>query len=76
MPAYEYKALDRSRKSVKGVIEADSPKTARSKLKKQGLYLTDLAEQSKSASRGSGINIQIDFSKSRGGWERPWWRGS
>jgi general secretion pathway protein F len=63
MPAYEYKALDRSRKSVKGVIEADSPKTARSKLKKQGLYLTDLEEQSKSASRGSGINIQIDFSK-------------
>ena len=63
MPAYAYKALDRGRKSVKGVIEADSPKLARSKLKKQGLFLTDLEEQKSGVSKGSGINIEIDFSR-------------
>jgi general secretion pathway protein F len=64
MPAYEYKALDRSKKSVKGVVEAESPKTARSKLKKQGLFLTDLEEQKVGrVKKGQGINIQIDFSR-------------
>ena len=63
MPAYEYKALDRNKKSVKGVIEAESSKIARSKLKKQGLFLTDLSEQKGGVAQGSGINIQIDFSR-------------
>ncbi|MDG1481715.1 MAG: type II secretion system inner membrane protein GspF [Myxococcota bacterium] len=63
MPAYEYKALDRSKKTVKGVVEAETPKSARSKLKKQGLFLTELDEQKGGIKKGSGINIQVDFSK-------------
>ncbi|MFT5681906.1 MAG: general secretion pathway protein F [Myxococcota bacterium] len=64
MPAYEYKALDRSKKTVKGVVEAETSKSARSKLKKQGLFLTNLEEQKAGrVKKGSGINIQVDFAK-------------
>jgi general secretion pathway protein F len=44
-PIYDYKALNPSGKSSKGIIEADSQKTARSKLKKQGLMVTSIVEK-------------------------------
>jgi general secretion pathway protein F len=46
MALYEYKALDAAGKAIKGMVEADSVKTARSKLKKSGIFLTDIAEKS------------------------------
>ncbi len=60
MGMYEYKALDSSGKQIKGIIEADSSKTAKIKLKKNGLFLTEIHEknlsrQSKSGSGGGGI---------------------
>ncbi|MBI3541785.1 MAG: type II secretion system inner membrane protein GspF [Deltaproteobacteria bacterium] len=50
MAIYEYKALDAAGKTIRGMIEADSVKTARVKLKKNGLFLNEIAE--KSAARG------------------------
>lgn len=64
MPIFEYKALDASGKQIRGMIEADSAKTARSKLKKNNLFLTDIYEKSaaKKTSSGpflfSGIRLQ------------------
>jgi len=54
MPIYEYKATNASGKDLKDVIEADSIKSARLKLKKSGIFLTDIQEQTaKAKSRGS-----------------------
>ncbi len=52
MALYEYKALDAAGKAVKGMVEADSVKTARTKLKKSGIFLTDISEKSS----GGGSN--------------------
>ncbi len=44
MPVYKYKAIDEAGKSVQGVIDADSPKGATDKLKRQGVFLSSLNE--------------------------------
>lgn len=64
MAAYEYKALDSSGSILSGIIDADNAKVARSQLRKQGLFPTEVQEQnSGKATKGDGLNIQIDFSK-------------
>ncbi|MCX5868959.1 MAG: hypothetical protein NT009_16020 [Proteobacteria bacterium] len=42
MPVYEYTALDSSGKGVKGMIDAESSKAARARLRKQGIFPTAL----------------------------------
>lgn len=51
MPLFEYKAIAGDGKTSKGVVEADSQKTARQKLKKQGLLVTDIQEKNGGAKR-------------------------
>jgi general secretion pathway protein F len=67
MPVFEYKAIGMDGKASKGVVESDSQKSARLKLKKQGLMVTEIFEKnatSKSGGRGSitlfGNNISQD----------------
>ncbi|MBF0551386.1 MAG: type II secretion system inner membrane protein GspF [Deltaproteobacteria bacterium] len=38
MPVYEYRALDAAGKSKKGIIDADTPRAARQRLRSQGLF--------------------------------------
>lgn len=63
MAVYEYVGLDTAGKSTKGIIDADSPKTARTRLRKQGVFPTDVWEKKEGATRGRGLDVQIDFSK-------------
>jgi len=44
MPIFEYKAIDAANKVKKGIIDADTTRDARSKLKKERLYVTDIRE--------------------------------
>ena len=44
MPVYAYKGLNDKGRNVGGIIDADSPKTARIKLRRSGIYPTDLNE--------------------------------
>jgi len=61
---YEYKGLSAGGKATNGIIDADSAKVARARLRKQGVFPTDVREQSDgSATSGSGLNVEIDFSK-------------
>lgn len=48
MPIFEYSALDRSGKKLKGTIDADSLRQARSKLRNQNIFPTDLSESGRS----------------------------
>ena len=49
MPVFEYKALNEGGKVVTGLKEADSPKTLRSLLRKDGVFLTDVVGQLEAA---------------------------
>ncbi|MGB3363561.1 MAG: type II secretion system inner membrane protein GspF [Thermodesulfobacteriota bacterium] len=61
MPVYKYKAINQSGKAVQGVIDAESPKSATEKLKREGVYLSSLNEAKESSSRSlnpfKGIKI-------------------
>ena len=61
MGVFEYKGLDGGGQAVAGIIAADSAKVARSRLRKQGIFPTDVSEQSDGGTRGSGLSVEIDF---------------
>lgn len=44
VPVYEYKALDAKGKSAQGVVDADTPRDAREKLRFQKIYVTEIVE--------------------------------
>jgi len=44
MPIFEYKAIDGANKVKKGIIDADTTRDARQKLKKERLFVTDIRE--------------------------------
>ncbi len=52
MPVYKYKAINESGKSLQGVVDADSPKAATDKLKREGVFLSSLQEVKKDKGRG------------------------
>lgn len=61
MPVYEYKGFDASGGAVSGLVEADTSKVARSRLRRQGVFPTDVREQTGKATEGSGLNMEIDI---------------
>jgi general secretion pathway protein F len=53
-PIFDYKAYNPTGKAVKGIIEAENQKTARAKLKKQNLMVTDIVEKLASKPKSAG----------------------
>lgn len=49
MPIYEYYGLSKSGKTLKGVIDAENQKAARTKLKRDGIYVTEIRDKKKQA---------------------------
>lgn len=65
MPVFEYKALSANGKAVQGLREADSPKTLRHVLRREGVFLTEVlgeAEQKAQASRDVSVR-RLVFSR-------------
>jgi general secretion pathway protein F len=60
MPVYEYKGLNKLGKNVKGIIDADSQRTARLKLKKDGIYVKSISDKGKAQKkkRSAGTNTR------------------
>jgi general secretion pathway protein F len=74
MPVFEYRGLNTAGKTVKGLLEADSPKTLRAQLRKDGVFLTDVlgqAEGSRGAvMKGAGASLaarDVDLRRLAGG---------
>ena len=44
MPVYAYRGVTAGNRSARGMVDADSPRSARSKLRAQGIFPTDIAE--------------------------------
>jgi general secretion pathway protein F len=51
MPVYKYKAINERGKTVNGTIDAESPKAATDKLKRQNMFLSSLGEVKKEKTR-------------------------
>lgn len=47
MPIFEYRGLTRDGKNVKGVVDAENLRAARSKLKKENVYVVDIRDKKK-----------------------------
>src|SRR5262249_42647328 len=47
MPVFEYKGLDARGKNVAGILDAADPKALRTQLRKTGVFLTEIIEESK-----------------------------
>ncbi|HJL06060.1 MAG TPA: type II secretion system inner membrane protein GspF [Polyangiaceae bacterium LLY-WYZ-15_(1-7)] len=60
MAVYAWKGINASGKSVKGVRDADSPKALRSVLKRDGVLVTEVLEQSEAAKKN---RRELDFKK-------------
>lgn len=64
MAAFEYRGLDRVGKPTTGIVDSETAKGARGKLRKQGVFATDVWQQKAGKStKGRGLNIEIDFSR-------------
>ncbi len=63
MPLFEYRAMTPAGKSLKGVIDAENLKAARAKLRKQGLFATDVIEgHSEAVKEGRSFSLgQVDL---------------
>jgi general secretion pathway protein F len=62
MPIFEYKAYDRSGAQRGGIIDADSPRDARTKLRADGVHVVDiraLAEKGKESGDGKTRRIRL-----------------
>lgn len=59
MPVFEYKALTAAGKAVQGLREADSAKSLRSTLRREGVFLTDvLGEQEQKAQQAREVSVK------------------
>ncbi len=58
MPVYEYKALDPSGKAVAGIIDADTAKEARQKLRMQNLYTRTVTEAEEAVALTSEVKVR------------------
>lgn len=54
MPVFAYRGLAANGRSVAGVVDADSVRTARGKLRERGIFPTDLAEEEPVVKRSLG----------------------
>jgi general secretion pathway protein F len=67
MPVFQYKALDKAGKSVEGVLDADTPREAREKLRTRKVFVTEIgAVQQDKAATKTGPGPAAPRPRSRG----------
>lgn len=63
MPVFEYKALTAGGKMETGIVDAESPKAARAKLRKNGVFPTDLVEEKAGGQKAKKVALEIDVKR-------------
>jgi general secretion pathway protein F len=58
MPVFAYKALDQRGKNVEGLKEADSPRSLRGALRREGLYLTEVTGEKQAKAASPEVNVR------------------
>jgi general secretion pathway protein F len=59
MAVYEYKAFNKKGKTITGIIDADSTQEARTKLREEDVFITDLFETRSAQEKKSPTNIVL-----------------
>ncbi|MFH1261926.1 MAG: type II secretion system inner membrane protein GspF [Pseudomonadota bacterium] len=59
MPVYQYKAVTSAGKTVKGVIDSPNTSEARARLRREGVFLTEIAETKAEGANAVPGNIQF-----------------
>ncbi|MCX8071520.1 MAG: type II secretion system inner membrane protein GspF [Candidatus Binatia bacterium] len=60
MPVYAYRGFNAAGRAISGIIDAENPKGARQKLRREGVFPTELVEQERRTSKAE---------QSLGGWQ-------
>jgi general secretion pathway protein F len=47
MPVFEYRGLDKNGRNVRGSVDADNQRSAKARLKKDGIFVTDLKDRTR-----------------------------
>lgn len=63
MPVYDYKGLSSGGETKTGIVDADSPREARLKLRSQNVLVTNISERAASAKRDRKKEKILDFSR-------------
>src|SRR5512136_47990 len=58
MPVFAYKALNEAGRAVEGLKEADSPRTLRAALRRDGLYLTAVVGEQKAQAASPEVSVR------------------
>lgn len=66
MPIFEYRGLNKDGRTVRGTVDADNQRSAKMKLKKDGVFVTDIKDKAKptkkartgKATSQRGVNVQ------------------
>jgi len=67
MPVFQYKALDKNGKAVAGVLDADTPREAREKLRSRKIFVTEIdAALKDSVAKKTGPGAAAPRSRGRG----------
>lgn len=59
MPIFEYKGLTRDGKNTKGVVDSENLRTARMKLKKDGIFVVSIEDKKKNATQKKASRLTI-----------------
>lgn len=51
MPIFEYKGLNQGGRNVRGTIDAENNRAARQRLKRDGIFVVDLKDKTKTAAK-------------------------
>jgi general secretion pathway protein F len=65
VPVYEYRGLDAQGAAARGLREADSPKSLRNALRKDGIFLTEFFAESDKGGQGLKVKLSGDVDLSR-----------
>ncbi|HXF93687.1 MAG TPA: type II secretion system inner membrane protein GspF [Nitrospiraceae bacterium] len=65
MPVYQYKGVRADGATASGIIDAESAKVARLKLRKDGIYPTDVIEQGQRRDGGAGAAVRAHSAPGR-----------
>jgi len=63
MPVYAYKGLSQGGRAVSGIIDADTPKSARQKLRGSGIFPTDLVEEQRQKLQAVAERTEFNLSR-------------
>ncbi|MEK6554525.1 MAG: type II secretion system F family protein, partial [Bdellovibrionota bacterium] len=59
MPLFEYRGLNAAGKNIKGTLDAENSRVARARLKKDGIFVVDIKDKTKTVKKDRGPKVVV-----------------